>query len=94
MTNFGAFKLKLCMSVPKFLHIIFSRICIVAASEEIVFIGFLIRETSLITKNNIGIFLSSVIRGIISIKSVIQTITPAFVAGIILSVFISYIGNE
>lgn len=56
VSGFSVFSMKIHMGIPQFLYMLFFQICIVGATEEISFRGFLLREISAATTGNLGIF--------------------------------------
>ena len=74
ISGFSVFSMKIHMGIPQFLYMLFFQICIVGATEEISFRGFLLREISAATTGNLGIFLSSALFAVVHIKFGLPTI--------------------
>lgn len=85
VSGFSVFSMKIHMGIPQFLYMLFFQICIVGATEEISFRGFLLREISAATTGNLGIFLSSALFAAVHIKFGLPTVILSTIFGFILA---------
>lgn len=85
VSGFSVFSMKIHMGIPQFLYMLFFQICIVGATEEISFRGFLLREISAATTGNLGIFLSSALFAVVHIKFGLPTVILSTIFGFILA---------